>query len=588
MTKNEIAEVLAEIGTLMELKGENPFKVRAYSGGARAIEALERDEFEKLVAGGQIQSVKGIGEALASKIAELHATGHLEFLDKLKASIAPGLVEMLRIPGLGPKKIAALARELSITSVAELEKACREGRVAGLAGFGEKTQEKILTGIRNQEAYSRRHLWWDASEAAAPILAGLRSLAQVGRAETAGSLRRGLETVGDLDFIVAATDVAPVVDWFTGLAGVREVTAKGETKASVRLEGGLQADLRIIPSEQFAFALHHFTGSKDHNVQMRQRALERGLSLSEWGLVPSAGEGTAREKAGRNESVAAVDEEALFAALGLSFIPPELREGLGEIEAAETGAIPRLVELGDLRGSFHNHTSESDGGNTLAEMTQAAQELGWEYIGIADHSKSSRQANGLDEERLMRQVAEIGSLNASRRFNTRVFTGTECDILPDGSLDFADDVLGKLDYVVASVHSSFGQEEAVMTSRIIRAIENPRVTMLGHLTGRLLLRREAYRVDAVKVVDAAIANGVVIELNANPYRLDMDWRQWRKAAGRGLECSINPDAHDTAGLEFVRAGVNVARKGWLTRESIVNTRSLAEATRWLGKKRGRR
>jgi DNA polymerase (family 10) len=588
MTKNEIAGVLAEIGTLLELKGENPFKVRAYSGGARAIEGLEREEFERLLAEGRIQSVKGIGEALASKISELHSTGRLEFLERLKASIEPGLVEMLTIPGLGPKKISAMARELAITSLAELEKACREGRVAALAGFGDKTQEKILTGIRNREAYSLRHLWWAASEAAAPILTGLRGLPQVERAETAGSLRRGLETVGDLDFIVAAEDVVPVVEWFTGMVGVREITAKGDTKASVRLENGLQADLRIIPSEQFAFALHHFTGSKDHNVKMRQRALDKSLSLSEWGLVPAAGEGTARDKAARKEGVAAGDEKAIFAALGLAFIPPELREGLGEIEAAERGQIPRLVELGDIRGAFHNHTTESDGNNTLAEMVAAAEALGWDYLGIADHSKSSRQANGLSEERLMRQVAEIEAMNSSRRFKTRVFTGTECDILPDGSLDFEDAVLAKLDYVVASVHSSFGQDEAVMTSRMIRAMENPHVTMLGHLSGRLLLRREAYQVDAGKVIDAAIANGVVIELNANPYRLDMDWRLWRRAAAKGLECSINPDAHDTQGLKFVRAGVNSARKGWLTRENVVNTLSLKEINGWLAGKRSRR
>lgn len=587
MTKNEIADVLAEIGTLMELKGENPFKVRAYSAGARAIEALEKDEFETLVAEGRINTIKGIGEALAAKITELHSTGRLEFLDKLKASIAPGLVEMLRIPGLGPKKIAALGRELGITSIPELDKACRDGRVAALDGFGEKTQEKFLDGIRNREAYSKRHLWWIANDVAAPILAGLKAIAQVSRAETAGSLRRGLETVGDLDFIVAAKDVGPVVEWFTGQAGVREVTAKGDTKASVRLESGLQADLRIIPAGQFAFALHHFTGSKDHNVQMRQRALDRGLSLSEWGLVPSAGEGTAKDKASRSEGVKADDEKAIFAALGLAFIPPELREGLGEIEAAEKGEIPKLVELEDIRGAFHNHTTESDGRSTLAEMAGAAQALGWDYLGIADHSKSSRQAKGLTEERLLAQIKEIEALNKSRRFKTRVFAGTECDILPDGRLDFGDDVLAKLDYVVASVHSSFSQDEEAMTARIVRALENPRVTILGHLSGRLLLEREAYRVDAGKVIDAAIANGVAIELNANPYRLDMDWRLWRKAAARGLECVINPDAHDTEGLGFVRAGVNSARKGWLTRANVVNTLPLAKIEAWLAGKRRR-
>jgi len=588
MIKNEIAEILAEIGTLMELKGENPFKIRAYSGGARAIEALESDEFEKLVAEGKIDSIKGIGEALAAKIMELHATGKLVFFENLKASVEPGLVEMLSIPGLGPKKIAALNKELGVTSVPELDKACRDGRVAALAGFGDKTQEKIIAGIRNREAYSRRHLWWDAYEVAAPILEGLRLLSSVKRAEIAGSLRRGLETVGDLDFIVAADDVAPAVDWFTGYPGVQEVTAKGETKASVRFEGGIQADMRIVPAEQFAFALHHFTGSKDHNVLMRQRALDRGMSLSEWGLVPASGEGTAKEKAERKEGVVASSEIQVFAALGLSYIPPELREGLGEIEAAEKGEIPRLVELGDLRGAFHNHTTSSDGRNTLAEMTGAAEALGWEYLGIADHSKSSRQANGLSEERLFRQIEDIAALNESGRFTTRIFAGTECDILPDGSLDFEDSVLAKLDYVVVSVHSSFGQDEDTLTRRIIRAVENPRATMLGHLTGRILLEREPYHVDAAKVIDAAIANGVVIELNASPYRLDMDWRHWRRAAERGLECSINPDAHTTTSLGYVRAGINSARKGWLTREQVVNTLSLPKIEAWLARKRQRR
>ncbi|RFC51127.1 MAG: DNA polymerase (family 10) [Verrucomicrobia bacterium] len=582
MTKNEIADVLEEIGTLMELKGENPFKVRAYQAGARTLEAIEEAELTRLIAEEQLKTVKGIGDALSQKITELHTTGKLEFFEKLKASIEPGLAEMLQIPGLGPKKIRALHDKLGVASIAALTKACHDGTVAALDGFGEKTQEKILAGIKNREAYGKRHLWWEAWEIAAPIAAGLRQLPGVSQAESAGSLRRGLETVGDLDFIVAAGDAAPVVAWFTGQPQVKEVTAAGETKASVRFESGLQADLRIVPEEQFVFALHHFTGSKDHNVQMRQRALSRGLSLSEWGLVPAEGEGTAKEKAEAlkakkqpSEKGKIRNETELFGALGLHFIPPELREGLGEIEAAEKGELPRLVELGDLRGAFHNHTTASDGRNTLAEMAAAAAALGWEYLGIADHSKSSFQANGLSEERLLKQVAEIHALNAAKKFKTHVFTGVECDILSDGRLDYDDAILAKLDYVVVSVHNAFTQDEATMTARIIRAIEHPRTTMLGHLTGRLLLRREGYRVDVVKVIDAAIAHGVVIELNASPWRLDMDWRHWRKAAERGLVCSVNPDAHETAGLDQVRAGINSARKGWLTKENVLNTLPLA-------------
>jgi DNA polymerase (family 10) len=380
--------------------------------------------------------------------------------------------------------------------------------------------------------------------------------------------------------------VAPVVSWFVSMPGVREVTAQGETKASVRFENGLQADLRIVPDDQFVFALHHFTGSKDHNVQMRQRALARGLSLSEWGLLPAEGEGTVKRKAeDRDRRTVANTEEELFGALGLKFIPPELREGLGEIEAAEKDALPRLVELADLRGTFHCHTTASDGRSTLLEMVSAAQTLGWDYLGIADHSKSSIQANGLTEERLLRQIEEIAALNASGRFSTHVFAGTECDILADGVLDFDDAVLNRLDYVVASVHALFTQDEATMTARIIRAIEHPRTTMLGHLTGRLLLRREGYRVQVAKIIDAAIAHNVVIELNASPWRLELDWRHWKKAAERGLICAINPDAHETSALLHVRAGVNVARKGWLTNAQVLNTRSLAEVKSFLAAKR---
>ncbi len=585
MTKNEIADVLSEIATLLELKGENPFKVRAYQTGARALEAIEEADLARLIAQDELQSVKGIGEALAQKITELRTTGKLGFLEKLKASVEPGLVEMLQIPGLGPKKIRALRDKLGVVDIAGLTKACQDGRVAELDGFGAKTQEKILAGIKNREAYGKRHLWWEAAAVAEPIVAGLRALPQVRRAESAGSLRRGLETVGDLDFIVAATDVGPVVDWFVAQPGVKEVTAKGETKASVRFESGLQADLRIVPEEQFAFALHHFTGSKDHNVQMRQRALARGLSLSEWGLVPAEGEGTAKEKAENRKSEKVENETALFAALALPFIPPELREGMGEIEAAERGDLPRLVEAGDLRGAFHNHTTASDGGNTLTEMVAAADALGWAYLGIADHSKSSFQANGLSEARLLRQVADIQALNASKRFQTHVFTGTECDILADGSLDFDASLLRQLDCVVVSVHNAFAQDEATMTARIVKAIEHPCTHMLGHLSGRLLLRREGYRVDVAKVIDAAIANGVIIELNASPWRLDLDWRHWRKAAERGLLCAINPDAHDTAGLRHVQAGINAARKGGLTREQVLTTWPLAKVQTWL-KSRG--
>jgi len=590
MNKTEIAAVLTDIGTLLELKGENPFKTRAYQSGARVLEGLAEEEIARRVGDGTLDEVKGIGEALAQKIGELHRTGRLEFFENLKASVPAGLVEMLSIPGLGAKKVRALQDKLGVDSIEKLKAACHAGTVAALEGFGEKSQEKILSGIRNREAYGKRHLWISASRAGTPILDALRKLPGVQQAESCGSLRRKMETVGDLDFLVATTEPAPIVDWFVSQPGVQEVTARGDLKASVRLESGLQADLRLVPPEQFVFALHHLTGSKDHNVQMRQRALARGYSMSEWGLFPADdkhGSSTEVKKLGTGgpKSLEAKTEADLFQALGLPFIPPELREGRGEIEAAEAGELPRLVEVEDIRGLFHNHTTASDGHNTLEEMTAAAEALGLDYLGIADHSKSSFQARGLDEARLEEQIDKIRKLNASGRFKTHVFSGTECDILPDGRLDFSATTLAQLDCVVVSIHSSFRQEREVMTQRIIRAIEQPGVTMLGHLTGRLLLEREAYDVDADKVIDAAIAHGVVIELNASPMRLDMDWRHWRKAAEKGLLTSINPDAHRIAQLEFFRLGVGAARKGWLTREQVFNTRSLADVKTWLAARR---
>lgn len=575
--KNDIADVLNEIAVLLELQGENPFKTRAYQTGARALETLA-EPLETLITEKRLRSVKGIGEAIAEKVEVLHTTGKLPLHERLKSEVAPGLLEMLQIPGVGPKKVRALHEKLGISDLAALTAACKEGRVATLEGFGEKTQQKILEGIANREAYGKRHLWWDAFAVAEPILAGLRALPQVVRAEHAGSLRRGLETVGDLDFIVAANDGAPVMDWFCKQPEVKEVTGHGATKSSVRFASGLQADLRIVPPAQFVFALHHFTGSKDHNVQMRQRALARGLSLGEWGLTPVEGSNLATPKIPD-------DETALFGLLGLKYITPELREGLGEIEAAEKGELPALVEATDIRGAFHNHTVASDGRNTLAEMAAAADALGWEYLGIADHSKSSFQANGLDEARLARQLAEIQALNASKKFKVRLFTGSECDILPDGRLDFDAAMLSQLDCVVVSVHSVFALTEEEMTARIIRAIETPHVTMLGHLTGRLLLRRESYKVNAAKIIDAAIANRVIIELNSDPHRLDMDWRLWRRAAEKGVLTSLNPDAHRTESLRYVEAGVRAARKGWLTRANVFNTRPLAEVETWLLGKR---
>ena len=576
MDKKDIVEVLERIGTMMEIKGENPFKVRAYFSGARTLQTMEED-LGTVIEEERLGDVPGIGKALTEKIETLFATGELKFYDDLIASVPSGLLDLLEVPGLGGKKIKALHEQLEIDSIESLTEACNEGKVAELKGFGEKTQEKILSGIKNREAYSARHLWWKARKVADRILPGLEGLPQVERVEAAGSLRRGMETVGDLDFLVTSSEPAPIMEWFTSMEGIAEVTAHGDTKSSVRLEDGMQADLRVVPGEQFFFALHHFTGSKDHNVRMRQKALSLGLSLSEWGLRPEEEKDSSR-KAG---PVEANCEEDIFKALGLQYVPPALREGMGEVEAAERNELPELLEYSDLKGCFHNHTTASDGRNTLEEMAAEADARGWEYLGIADHSKSSFQANGLDEERLARQVEAIRELNDSGKFRCRVFAGSEVDVLSGGKLDFEDSVLESLDYVVASVHNGLTQDEETMTARIITALEHPRVTMFGHLSARLLLRREPSRMNVAKIIDAAIANGKILELNANPMRLDLDWRHWRRAAEKGLLCCINPDAHAVEQFDYQLAGVHAARKGWLTAENVLNTRTLEEIHAYL-------
>ncbi|TVP79244.1 MAG: DNA polymerase/3'-5' exonuclease PolX [Puniceicoccaceae bacterium] len=588
MNKAEIVEVLEDIAVLLELKGENPFKIRAYATGARALDTME-DDLGAVIGEGRLGSIKGIGSALVDKIETLHATGELEYYTKLRESVAPGLIEMLDIPGLGGKKVKKLHDALGLDSIEGLKRACEAGEVAALKGFGAKSEEKILSGIANRAAYAQRHLWWDARAVAEPILEGLRALPEVERAEAAGSLRRLRETVGDLDFIVASAKPQAVMDWFVGQAGVSEVTAQGTTKSSVRFDSGMQADLRVVPTEQFAFALHHFTGSKEHNVAMRQRALAQGYSLSEWGLALRS-ESESESESGRIQT-----EDQLFGFLGLREIPPELREGMGELEMYtiinEAGkgdgedTIPPLLEASQIKGVFHNHTTASDGRATLEEMAAGAEAFGWDYLGIADHSKASYQAKGLDDARVLQLIESIRAFNESGESAVHVFSGIECDILPDGSLDLEAATLRALDYTVMSVHSSFGQSEEAMTARVIRAIEHPATTMLGHPTGRILLRREPYKIDLKKVIDAAIANRVIIEINANPHRLDMDWRLWRRAAERGLMCAINPDAHKVEGLAHFEAGVNIARKGAIPPEQILNCRGCAGVARWFAERR---
>lgn len=582
MDKDQVAAVLSEIGVLLELQGENPFKCRAYANAARLLEGLT-EPLEKLVAERRLGELKGIGEALQEKITTLVTTGRLPYYEELKASIPPGLVQMLEIPGLGPKRIKLLHEKLGVDSVEALEAACRAGRVAALEGFGEKTQAKILEGIAHRRQYAERHLLSDALAVAEPLLEALRAHPAVIRCSTAGSLRRWRETIGDADFVVSSREPEAVLDFFVRQPGVERVLARGGTKASVVLTGGLQADLRVVSDAEYPFALAYFTGSKAHNIVMRQRAIARGLRLNEYGLFRSAEE--TRDPALREPCR---DEADIFARLGLAYIPPELREDLGEFAAAEAGPLPRLVEWTDLKGSLHNHSNWSDGRNSLEDIARHAEEMGLEYWAITDHSRASFQANGLDPARLRQQVREIQALNrrlADAGHRVRLLTGIEVDILRDG-LDLPDEVLAGLDVVVASLHVP-ASSEAENTRRLIRAAENPHVHILGHPTGRLLLRREPAPVNLTAVIDACAATGTWIELNCNPYRFDLDWRHWPYARSRGVQCVINPDAHRFEHTGFLRLGAGVARKGWLTPAEVINTRPLDQLRRALAAKRAR-
>jgi DNA polymerase (family 10) len=566
MDKDKVAEILVEIGTLLELKGENPFKTRAYANAARTIESLN-EPLAKLVAEKRLGEIKGIGEALEQKITELVETGKLKYYDELKASIPPGLVEMLEIPGLGPKKIQALNQKLGIDSVGKLEAACKKGSVAELDGFGEKTQTNILEGIERRRTYASKHLLSDALLAAEPLLEHLRGHPEVIRCSAAGSLRRFKEVIGDIDLLASSKKPADVIDSFVSQPGILKVTAKGETKASVILDGGIQCDLRVVSDGEFPFALAYFTGSKEHNIVMRQRAIQRGLRLNEYGLFKSK-----EETRDPKLLVPCKSEEEIFEKLDLPRIEPELREDHGEFAAAEKDDLPKLIEWTDLRGALHNHSTWSDGHNTLEEIAQFMDNLGLDYWAITDHSKSSFQANGLDAKRLREQIKEIRKINgqfAGRGSDFRLLTGSEVDILKD-RLDFDDELLAELDVVVASLHVP-SNNEAENTKRLIRAAENKFVRIIAHMTGRLLLEREPYPVNVQAVIEACAATGTWVELNCNPHRFDLDWRLWPYAISRGVKCVINPDAHRNEHAGFLRLGAGIARKGWLEQTDVVNT-----------------
>jgi len=577
MTRELLADTLEEIARLLELKGENPFKIRAYRQGAEVVLAHDGD-IVALAASNELDGIKGLGDALRDKLHELATTGSLQFHEKLKAEFPAGIFELFEVSGLGPKKIKALFDTLGVGSIADLKAACGANKVAGLPGFGAKTQTKILEALQQRDSFADTFRLGSVSALVEEILAALREHPAVSQAAVGGSFRRAKETVHDLDFLVATKEPAELCRYFAELPFVHAVIARGDTKTSIRLENGLQCDLRAVSNDQFPFALMYFTGSKEHNVAIRGRALKHGWSLNEYDFTVA--EGAAAPPAIHTEA-------DLYQSLGLRYIEPELRENRGEIEASEAGTLPKLVDLENLRGTFHTHTTASDGSNTLEEMAAAARELGLQYLGIADHSKASFQAHGLNEERLSAQIAAIGKLNESFT-GFQLFAGSEVDILKDGSLDFDDAMLAQLDYCVASVHNVFTLSEDEMTARLCRAMENEHVTMLGHLTGRLLLKREGYAVNHGKIIDCAAETRTIIELNCSPMRLDMDWRWWKRARDKGVLCSINPDAHSTSQLQYLHFGIRLARKGWLSRQDVLNTRPLEEVLKFLSTPKAKR
>lgn len=580
MDNESIADIFSEIAVLLEIKGENPFKSRAYVNAARTLETMEVSVVD-LVKSGSLGEIKGFGEAIQAKLTEWVETGKLEYYENLKASVPEGLLELLSIPGLGGKKVKALYAELDIKSINELEQACRDGQVAKLSGFGERTQVKILEGIQFLKDHASTFRIVDALEQAEPILDALRSHEDTLRCSTAGSLRRHKEIIGDMDFLVSSNAPDRLISFFVSMPCVKTILAQGKTKASVILKSGIQADLRVVQDVEFPYALAYFTGSKEHNVRMRQRAGERGLRLNEYGLLPS-------DDSDPSKSVVCHTEEDLFKKLDLTYIPPELREDNGEFLLAEKGAIPRLIEWTDLKGSLHNHSNWSDGRDSLETIALAMEEQGCVYWAITDHSRSSFQARGLDEGRLLKQIDAIRETNTKLKdkgHDIRLLTGSEVDILTSGKLDFNDDLLAQLEVVVASIHNGFGGSESEMTQRLVHAAENPFVHMLGHLTGRLLLGRAGYKVNAKAVIDACAETGTWIELNASPYRFDMDWRLWSYARSRGVKCVINCDAHRLEHVSFLKLGSGIARKGGLTKADVINTLSLKELMTALGKKR---
>ncbi len=558
----EVIDILENMASLLEIVGANPFKIRAFTNAARELESLPA-ELPDMIASGELLDVPGIGKGIFKHIEQMLETGTFDEFEELRKKVPAGLLDMLRIPGMGSKKVKTLHEELGLKSIDDLEKAANDGLVARLPGFGEKSQESILRGIERIRSYGKRHLLSNVMAEADAVFGEISRHPDVQRSMLGGSLRRARETVKDIDILVSAKKADAIMDSFTELSGVTSVVAKGPTKSSIVLKAGVNVDLRVVNDNEFPFAALYFTGSKRHNTDMRGRAKKMGYKLNEYGLFKD------------DKPTPCKNEAQVFAKLGLDFIPPELRESMGEIEAAEKHTLPTLVTEKDIRGLFHVHTTYSDGKATVEAMAKGAQTLGMDYLGITDHSQTAVYAGGLTEAKVEQQAREIAAVNESLEGFT-VFRGIESDILPNGSLDYPDDVLASFDFIVIAIHSAFNLSESEMTKRIIHGIENPHATMLAHPTGRILLTREGYQIDMNAILDACAANDVIVEINSHPSRLDLDWRHVRNARDKGVKIAIAPDAHSVKAMEDFRYGVAVARKGWLGAADVVNAMTTDE------------
>ena len=569
MNKNEIIKALEDIAVMLELKDENPFKIRAYRNAARALETADIDiNTETRIK--DLKKISGIGQSIAENILSFASGSNPDFYDELKESFTPQMLELLKIPTLGPKKVRYLFDNLSISGIDDLEEAIKSDRLAGLPNFGRKTQENILNGIKSLKNYKEFYLYSEVIGEANAIVEKLKTFRHIKRADVAGSLRRKKEIVKDIDIVAGiAGDAEPygIMDFFVSLDEADEIISRGETKSSVRLKSGINVDLRIVDDEMYPYLLHHFTGSKEHNTALRGFAKDRYIKINEYGLFDG------------DRLIKCRSEKEIYDIFNMDYIEPELREDNGEIEAALDGSLPELVKADDIKGIFHLHTTFSDGSITLDSLCEKMVSEGYEYVGITDHSQSAYYAGGVRENDIEKYLRAIGEFCASDKRIT-VFKGIESDIRADGSLDYSEEILEKFDFVIASVHSSFKLSEEEMTSRVIKAIENKYTTILGHPTGRILLTREPYKIDMIKVINAASENNVAIEINANPFRLDLDWRLCKYAKSKKVKIFICPDAHKIEDIDNILFGVNTARKGWLEKGDIANTMNAQEITRF--------